>query len=114
MAPFMNGNAHVVYGSRFVGGQPHRILFFWHRVGNGLSTLLSNALTNLNLTDMETGFEMFRREIIQTVEIEENRFGLKPEITAKLARRRCIFFEVGISYRRRTYVAEEKIIGTMG
>ena len=109
MAPFLTGNAEVVYGSRFVGGRPHRVMYFWHMVGNRLLTLLSNALTNLNLTDMETGFKMFRREVIQAIEIEENRFGFEPEITAKLARRGCVFYEVGISYRGRTYAEGKKI-----
>ena len=109
MGPFVEGGADVVYGSRFAGGEAHRVMFFWHMVGNRVLTLLSNALTNLNLTDMETGFKMFRREVIQAVEIEEDRFGFEPEITAKLARRECVFFEVGISYRGRTYAEGKKI-----
>ncbi len=109
MLPFAEGGADVVYGSRFAGGEAHRVMFFWHMVGNRFLTLLSNALTNLNLTDMETGFKMFRREVIQSVVIEEDRFGFEPEITAKLARRGCVFYEVGISYRGRTYAEGKKI-----
>ena len=109
MQPFAEGGADVVYGSRFAGGEAHRVMFFWHMVGNRLLTLLSNALTNLNLTDMETGFKMFRREVIQSVVIEEDRFGFEPEVTAKLARRGCVFYEVGVSYRGRTYQEGKKI-----
>ena len=109
MLPFAEGGADVVYGSRFAGGEAHRVMFFWHMMGNRFLTLLSNALTNLNLTDMETGFKMFRREVIQAVEIEEDRFGFEPEITAKLARRGCVFYEVGISYQGRTYAEGKKI-----
>ncbi len=109
MAPFLAHKADVVYGSRFVGGQAHRVVYFWHMVGNRLLTLLSNMLTNLNLTDMETGFKMFRRNVIQGIIIEEDRFGFEPEITAKLARRGCVFYEVGISYHGRTYAEGKKI-----
>ena len=109
MGPFVEGGADVVYGSRFAGGQPHRVMFFWHMVGNRLLTLLSNAMSNLNLTDMETGFKMFRREVVQAITLEEDRFGFEPEITAKLARKGCVFFEVGISYRGRTYAEGKKI-----
>jgi len=107
--PILQGKADVVYGSRFVGGEPHRVLYFWHRLGNGLLTLLSNIFTNLNLTDMETCYKAFRRSIIQSIEIEEDRFGFEPEITAKIAKKRCRVFEVGISYSGRTYEAGKKI-----
>ncbi len=109
IAPIVNGKADVVYGSRFMGSEPHRVLYFWHRLGNGLLTLLSNMLTNLNLTDMETCYKVFRREIIQSITIEEDRFGFEPEITAKVARRRCRIYEVGISYYGRTYEEGKKI-----
>jgi len=107
--PIINGKADIVYGSRFIGHRPHRVLYFWHRMGNGLLTLMSNMLTNLNLTDMETGYKAFRREIIQSIEIEENRFGFEPEITAKVARGRYRIYEVGIGYFGRTYVEGKKI-----
>ena len=107
--PILQGKADVVYGSRFLGGGPHRVLYFWHRVGNGLLTLVSNMFTNLNLTDMETCYKVFRREIIQSLVIEEDRFGFEPEITAKLAKLRCRIFEVGISYYGRTYEEGKKI-----
>lgn len=107
--PIRLNKADVVFGSRFLGGQPHRVLYFWHKVGNGLLTLLSNMFTNLDLTDMETCYKVFRREIIQSIKIEENRFGFEPEITAKLARTRCRIFEVGISYYGRTYDEGKKI-----
>ena len=100
--PILQDKADVVYGSRFLGGGPHRVLYFWHRVGNGLLTLLSNMFTNLNLTDMETCYKVFRRDIIQSIRIEEERFGFEPEITAKIAKLRCRIFEVGISYYGRT------------
>ncbi len=109
MAPFENDRADVVYGSRFAGGRAHRVVYFWHMMGNRFLTLLSNMFTNLNLTDMETGFKMFRREVIQSINVEEDRFGFEPEITAKLARRGCVFYEVGISYRGRTYAEGKKI-----
>jgi len=109
IGPIVQGRADVVYGSRFMGSQPHRVLYFWHRVGNGLLTLLSNMLTNLNLTDMETCYKVFRREIIQSIPIEEDRFGFEPEITAKVAKRRCRIYEVGISYYGRTYEEGKKI-----
>ena len=109
IAPIEEGRADVVFGSRFMGAAPHRVLYFWHRVGNGFLTLLSNMLTNLNLTDMETCYKAFRREIIQSIPIEEDRFGFEPEITAKVARRRCRIFEVGISYYGRTYAEGKKI-----
>ena len=109
LAPIASGKADVVFGSRFLGGQPHRVLYFWHSVGNGLLTLLSNMCTDLNLTDMETCYKAFRREVIQSIEIEEDRFGFEPEITAKLARRRLRIYEVGISYYGRTYEEGKKI-----
>ena len=107
--PILDGKADVVYGSRFMGDEAHRVLYFWHRVGNGFLTLLSNMLTNLNLTDMETCFKAFRREIIQGIEIEEKRFGFEPEITAKIARKGCRVYEVGIAYYGRTYQEGKKI-----
>ena len=107
--PILNDQADIVYGSRFIGNRPHRVLYFWHRVGNGLLTLMSNMFTNLNLTDMETGYKVFRREVIQSIEIEENRFGFEPEITAKIARGKYRIYEVGIGYFGRTYVEGKKI-----
>ena len=107
--PIMQDKADVVFGSRFVGSAPHRVLYFWHRVGNGMLTLLSNMFTNLNLTDMETCYKAFRREVIQSIEIKENRFGFEPEITAKVARLGCRIYEVGISYHGRTYAEGKKI-----
>jgi len=109
LQPLLESRADVVYGSRFLGGSAHRVLYFWHRVGNGLLTLLSNMCTNLNLTDMETGFKAFRRETIQKIKIQENRFGFEPEITAKLARHGARFYEVGISYSGRTYQEGKKV-----
>jgi len=109
VAPIVAGKADVVYGSRFIGAEPHRVLYFWHRLGNGLLTLLSNMCTNLNLTDMETCYKVFRREIIQSIAIEEDRFGFEPEVTAKLARMNIRIFEVGISYYGRTYLDGKKI-----
>jgi glycosyltransferase involved in cell wall biosynthesis len=107
--PILQGKADVVFGSRFMGGQPHRVVYYWHRVGNGLLTLLSNMFTNLNLTDMETCYKAFRREVIQSITIEENRFGFEPEITAKVSKQRCRIYEVGISYYGRTYEEGKKI-----
>ena len=109
MEPIRSGKADVVYGSRFAGGGAHRVLYFWHMVGNRFLTLLSNMLTNVNLTDMETCYKMFRREVIQSIEIEENRFGFEPEITAKIARGGYRIYEVGISYAGRTYDEGKKI-----
>lgn len=109
LEPLETGVADVVYGSRFLSGRPHRVLYFWHSVGNKLLTLASNMFTDLNLTDMETCYKAFRREIIQGVEIEENRFGFEPEVTAKLARMGCRIYEVGISYDGRTYADGKKI-----
>ncbi len=107
--PILRDQADVVFGSRFMGGQPHRVMYFWHRVGNGFLTLLSNMFTNLNLTDMETGYKVFRRNIIQHIAIEETRFGFEPEITAKVAKTGCRIYEVGISYRGRTYAEGKKV-----
>lgn len=107
--PILDGRADVVYGSRFSGGESHRVLYFWHYVGNKFLTLVSNMFTNLNLTDMETCYKVFRREVIQGLTIEENRFGFEPEITAKVAAMRCRVYEVGISYSGRTYEEGKKI-----
>ena len=107
--PLLQGKADVVYGSRFLGGGPHRVLYFWHSVGNWLLTLLSNCLTNINLSDMETCYKAFLREVIQSIPIEENRFGFEPEITVKVARRKLRIYEVGISYWGRTYEEGKKI-----
>jgi len=109
LEPLIAGKADVVYGSRFMGGGPHRVLYFWHSVGNAFLTLLSNCLTNINLTDMETCYKAFRREIIQSIPIEEDRFGFEPEITVKVAARKLRIFEVGISYSGRTYEEGKKI-----
>ncbi|MCK4606817.1 MAG: glycosyltransferase family 2 protein [candidate division Zixibacteria bacterium] len=107
--PIVNDMADVVFGSRFVGAGPHRVVYFWHYVGNRLLTLLSNMLTNINLTDMETCYKVFRREVIQSIDIKENRFGFEPEITAKIARKRVRIYEIGISYYGRTYEEGKKI-----
>ncbi len=109
LAPILKGDADVVFGSRFMGGGPHRVVYFWHMIGNRFLTLLSNMMTNINLTDMETCFKVFKREIIQDVDIIENRFGFEPEITAKISRMDCRIFEVGISYYGRTYAEGKKI-----
>ncbi len=109
LEPIVQGKADAVYGSRFSGMGPHRVLYFWHYVGNKILTLLSNMVTNLNLTDMETCYKMFRREVLESLEIEENRFGLEPEITAKLALGGWRIYEVGISYSGRTYAEGKKI-----
>lgn len=109
MEPIENGKADVVFGSRFTGGGPHRVVYFWHMIGNKFLTLLSNMFTNINLTDMETCYKMFRREVIQSITIRENRFGFEPEITAKVARGGYRIFEVGISYYGRTYAEGKKI-----
>jgi glycosyltransferase involved in cell wall biosynthesis len=109
LQPIIEGKADVVYGSRFISGRPHRVLYFWHAMGNALLTLISNAVTNLNLTDMETCYKVFRREVIQGIELEEDRFGFEPEITVKIARRRLRVYEVGISYFGRTYEEGKKI-----
>ncbi len=109
LAPVLEGKADVVYGSRFMGSEAHRVLFFWHYVGNRFLTLLSNAFTNLNLTDMETCYKLFRAEVLRKVELREDRFGIEPEITAKMARVRARIYEIGISYRGRTYEEGKKI-----
>ena len=110
LKPILDDHADVVYGSRFMGGKPHRILFFWHTIGNKLLTFLSNMFTNLNLTDMETCYKMFRTEIIQNIKLKENRFGFEPEITAKISGLKGIrIYEIGISYYGRTYEEGKKI-----
>jgi len=109
IGPIVEGKADVVFGSRFQGAAPHRVVYFWHRMGNGFLTLMSNMLTDLNLTDMETCYKAFRTEIIQSIPIREKRFGFEPEITAKVAKRRCRIYEVGISYYGRTYDEGKKI-----
>ncbi len=110
LKPILDGFADVVYGSRFMGGRPHRILFFWHTIGNRFLTFLSNSLTNLNLTDMETCYKVFRRDIIQSLKLQEKRFGFEPEVTARIARIPKIrIYEVGISYYGRTYEEGKKI-----
>ena len=107
--PIIENKADIVYGSRFKGGQPHRIVYFWHRVGNGLLTLLSNIFTDLNLSDMETCYKTFRTEVIKNITIEEERFGFEPEITAKVSKKDYRIYEVGISYYGRTYKEGKKI-----
>ena len=109
LEPITAGKVDVVYGSRFAGGEAHRVFFFWHYIVNRGLTLLSNILTNLNLTDMEIGYKAFRREVLQKITIEENRFGFEPEITAKVARLHCRVYEVGVSYSGRTYSEGKKI-----
>lgn len=107
--PILDGKADVVYGSRFMGGDPHRVVYYWHMIGNKLLTTLSNMFTNINLTDMETGYKAFKKEIIQSIKIEENRFGFEPEVTAKTAKMKCRIYEVGISYYGRKYEEVKKI-----
>jgi glycosyltransferase involved in cell wall biosynthesis len=107
--PIIENKADVVFGSRFMGGRPHRVLYYWHSLGNKILTTTSNIFTNLNLTDMETCYKVFRKEIIQSITIEENRFGFEPEITAKIAKLNCRIFEVGISYNGRKYEDGKKI-----
>jgi glycosyltransferase involved in cell wall biosynthesis len=109
LRPIESGRADAVYGSRFVTTQEHRVLYFWHSLGNQLLTLLTNMITDLNLTDMETCYKVFRRELIQSIELEENRFGFEPEITCKLSKLRARIYEVGISYHGRTYEDGKKI-----
>ena len=109
LEPLDSGQADVVYGSRFLGAGPHRVLYFWHSVGNSFLTLLSNMITNLNMTDMETCYKVFRREVIQSIPLEENRFGFEPEVTVKIAKRNLRVYEVGISYWGRTYAEGKKI-----
>ncbi|TBR58588.1 glycosyl transferase [Westiellopsis prolifica IICB1] len=107
--PILDDKADVVFGSRFQSGRPHRVVYYWHRLGNGFLTMLSNMFTNINLTDMETCYKAFRREVIQSIKIQENRFGFEPEITAKVAKKGCRIYEVGISYYGRTYKEGKKI-----
>ncbi len=109
LAPMLAGKADVVYGSRFAGGQPHRVLFFWHSLGNKFLTLLSNMFTNLNLTDMECCYKLFRKEVLESITLEQNRFGIEPELTAKVAKGNWRIYEVGISYFGRTYAEGKKI-----
>lgn len=109
LEPLTQGKADVVYGSRFLGSGPHRVLYFWHSVANWFLTLVSNCLTNINLTDMETCYKVFRRELIQSIPVQEDRFGFEPEITVKIAKRKLRIYEVGISYAGRTYEEGKKI-----
>jgi glycosyltransferase involved in cell wall biosynthesis len=109
LKPIIDGRADVVFGSRFMGAEAHRVVYFWHMVGNKFLTLLSNMGTNINLTDMETCYKVFRREVLNKITIEENRFGFEPEITAKMAKLDCVIYEVGISYYGRTYKEGKKI-----
>jgi glycosyltransferase involved in cell wall biosynthesis len=109
LEPILNGDADVVFGSRFMGGRPHRVVYFWHMMGNRFLTLASNMMTNINLTDMETCFKVFKREYLQQIEIQEDRFGFEPEVTAKVSRLDCRIYEVGISYYGRTYAEGKKI-----
>jgi glycosyltransferase involved in cell wall biosynthesis len=114
LEPIFTGKADVVYGSRFMGGRPHRVLYFWHMVLNKLLTMFSNMMTNLNLTDMETCYKLFTREVIEKIQLEENRFGIEPELTAKVSKLNVRIFEVGISYYGRTYNEGKKIQWTDG
>ena len=109
LAPIFSGKADVVFGSRFMGGRPHRVVYFWHMIGNKFLTLLSNMMTNLNLTDMETCYKAFRSPVIKRLDLREDRFGFEPEITAKVSRANCRIYEVGISYNGRTYAEGKKI-----
>ncbi len=110
LKPILNGSADIVYGSRFIGGKPHRILFYWHSIGNKFLTNLSNMFSNLNLTDMETCYKLFKSELIKNIELKEQRFGFEPEVTAKIARIKGLrIYEVGISYYGRTYEEGKKI-----
>jgi glycosyltransferase involved in cell wall biosynthesis len=109
LRPILEGHADVVYGSRFSGGEPHRVLYYWHSVGNHFLTRLSNMFTNLNLTDMEVCYKVFKRELLENFELKENQFGFEPEFTAKIARLGCPIYEVGISYNGRTYQQGKKI-----
>jgi glycosyltransferase involved in cell wall biosynthesis len=109
LAPILSGKADVVFGSRFLGGGPHRVMYFWHSVGNKFLTTLSNMLTDLNLTDMEVGYKVFKREILQAITLREKRFGIEVELTAKVARKRCRIYEVPISYHGRDYAEGKKI-----
>jgi len=109
LKPILEGKADVVFGSRFMGAEAHRVVYFWHMVGNKFLTLLSNMFTGINLTDMETCYKVFRRDVLQKITIEEDRFGFEPEITAKVAKLNCVIYEVGISYYGRTYAEGKKI-----
>jgi glycosyltransferase involved in cell wall biosynthesis len=109
LKPIVDGKADVVFGSRFMGAEAHRVVYFWHMVGNKFLTLLSNMFTGINLTDMETCYKVFRREVLQKITIQEDRFGFEPEITAKVAKLECVIYEVGISYYGRTYAEGKKI-----
>ncbi len=109
LEPILSGKADAVFGSRFLGGEAHRVVYFWHMVGNRFLTLLSNMCTNLNLTDMETGYKAVRTSVLRSFELKENRFGIEPELTARLAKSRCRIYEVGISYAGRTYEEGKKI-----
>jgi glycosyltransferase involved in cell wall biosynthesis len=109
LCPILNNQADIVYGSRFIGGESHRVLYFWHAVGNRFLTMLSNMFTNLNLTDMEVCYKVFRRELLEKLELQEDRFGFEPEFTAKISRLDCVIYEVGISYYGRTYQEGKKI-----
>jgi glycosyltransferase involved in cell wall biosynthesis len=109
LEPIIRGKADVVFGSRFIGGDSHRVLYFWHSIGNRFLTLLSNMFTNLNLSDMEVCYKVFKREILQKIKLEENRFGFEPEFTAKVAKLKCSIYEVGVSYYGRTYEEGKKI-----
>src|SRR5262249_16467069 len=109
LQPILSGKADAVYGSRFMGGRPHRVLYFWHMVGNRFLTLLSNMFTNLNLTDLETCYKAFRADVLKRLDLREDRFGFEPEVTAKLAKARCRIYEVGISYNGRTYSEGKKV-----
>jgi glycosyltransferase involved in cell wall biosynthesis len=109
LEPILTGKADAVFGSRFMGGRPHRVLYFWHMVGNRFLTLLSNMFTNLNLTDVETCYKAFRAEVIKNLDLREDRFGFEPEVTAKLSRAKCRIYEVGISYNGRTYSEGKKV-----
>jgi glycosyltransferase involved in cell wall biosynthesis len=109
LEPILSGQADAVYGSRFMSGRPHRVLYFWHMVGNRFLTLLSNMFTNLNLTDLETCYKVFRADVIKNLDLRESRFGFEPEVTAKLAKARCRIYEVGISYNGRTYSEGKKV-----
>lgn len=109
LKPILDGKADVVYGSRFIGGSSHRVLYFWHSIANKGLTLLSNVFTNLNLTDMEVCYKVFKKEVLDQIELKENSFGFEPEVTAKMARLDCVVYEVGISYYGRTYAEGKKI-----
>ena len=109
LEPILSGQADVVYGTRFYGGGPHRVLFFWHYLGNQLLTFVSNVLTNLNLTDMEVGYKVFKSEVLKNINLKSDRFGFEPEITMKVAKKNCRVYEVPISYHGRTYAEGKKI-----